>query len=347
MKLKVSILALGLISGSAFASKARMAGLNQDDVRGSFYLNDNRNVFRYANAINDMSSYVITEYGTSSANGSGGSAEGGFFSQASGLNYGLYINSAAYGNVPGIDHDGNAGTANLDPNRVDIIVGSSSNLDWGFRLGYASVQSGDNNDGSGLDLSLAANVAGADVWVNYTPATTIKVTGTETEYAADMSFGAGYKMGEYTLFGEYQSEGFTEGSEAGTVLTAGVAQVVEKDGYKIITDLSVVSSSNYDADGTTFAEGDSALRMPVTLAFESSVNSWLQVRGSIQQSIFGSHTDSSNNDSETSGRTTKVAAGASLFYEAIQIDGTFASVSGTNFGLGTNFLTNVSATYRF
>ena len=51
---------------------------------------------------------------------------------------------------------------------------------------------------------------------------------------------------------------------------------------------------------------------------------------------FRSHTDSSNNDSETSGRTTKVAAGASLFYEAIQIDGTFASVSGTN-GLGSNF----------
>ena len=87
--------------------------------------------------------------------------------------------------------------------------------------------------------------------------------------------------------------------------------------------------------------------MPVTLGFESSVNSWLIVRGSIQQSLFGSHTDSSNSDAETSGRTTRVAAGASLFYDSIQIDGTFASVDGTNFGLGSNFLTNVSATYRF
>ena len=211
MKLKVSmILALGLISGNSFASKARMTGLNQDDTRGSFYLNDNRNVFRYANAINDFNSYVITEFGTSASDGAGGSAEGGFFSQASGLNYGLYVNSSVYGNVPGVDHDGNIGTADKNPNRVDILVGSNSNLDWGLRLGYASVQNGDNTEGSGFDISVAANLAGADVWVNYTPATTVKVTSNETEYAADMSFGAGCKMGDYTLFGEYQSEGFTE-----------------------------------------------------------------------------------------------------------------------------------------
>ena len=86
MKLKVSmILALGLVSANSFASKARMLGLSQDSLRGSYYMNDNRNIFRYANAINDFGSYVITEFGTNSTDGSGGNAEGGFLAKLQGL----------------------------------------------------------------------------------------------------------------------------------------------------------------------------------------------------------------------------------------------------------------------
>ena len=69
---------LAVLSTGAFASKARMTALNQDHLGssvGSFYLEDNRNVFRSSNSVNSMNNYVITEWGTSVGVGT---AEGGF-----------------------------------------------------------------------------------------------------------------------------------------------------------------------------------------------------------------------------------------------------------------------------
>ena len=88
---------LAVLSTGAFASKARMTALNQGSSLGSFYLEDNRNVFRSSNSVNSMNNYVITEWGTSAVPTA--SAEGGFFRSHGAMNYGLYFNSDAHGNV--------------------------------------------------------------------------------------------------------------------------------------------------------------------------------------------------------------------------------------------------------
>ena len=51
----------------------------------------------------------------------------------------------------------------------------------------------------GFDLSVAANVAGADIWANFTPAATVTVSENESEYSSDMSFGGSYLVGDHTL----------------------------------------------------------------------------------------------------------------------------------------------------
>ena len=108
---------LAVLSTSAFASKARMTALNQSASFGSFYLEDNRNVFRSSNSANSLSNYVITEWGVKNTNANNVTAEGGFFSSMGSLNYGLYLNADAYGNAA------NAVANQLETARVDVIVG--------------------------------------------------------------------------------------------------------------------------------------------------------------------------------------------------------------------------------
>ena len=81
-----------LATSSAWATKARMNALGQGQDRGSFYIQDTRNVFRNAARINQTNNYIVTEWGTAGSAGtaSAPNAEGGFFKNAGAFNYGVY-----------------------------------------------------------------------------------------------------------------------------------------------------------------------------------------------------------------------------------------------------------------
>ena len=329
---------LAVLSTGAFASKARMAALNQGSSLGSFYLEDNRNVFRSSNSVNSMNNYVITEWGSSYIpGGAAATAEGGFFRSHGAMNYGLYLNSDAHGNVDN----------NLNPARVDLVVGGDAGLNWGLRLGYESMEAaGSNHEASGFDLGLSATVSGANLWLNYAPATTSTVANAETERNADMTLGATYGMGDYTLFAEYASEGQDGDKDASTSITVGAAKVWETSGgASVFYDASIVSTANYDLAGTTYAADNSKLSVPVTLGVEVKAASWLTWRASIQQSVYGSHEDAAG--TVTSGRTTNLGAGASLTWGDLQIDGTIRNASGGQLGSDDQFMSSVAAMYRF
>ena len=97
MKKHIAIAAgLAVLSTSAFATKARMNALGQGDDRGSFYIQDSRNVFRNASDVNNMTNYVVTEWGTAAATEdsvTAPGAEGGFFRSAGQFNYCLLYTS--------------------------------------------------------------------------------------------------------------------------------------------------------------------------------------------------------------------------------------------------------------
>ena len=84
-----------LATTSAYATKARMNALGQAQDRGSFYINDTRNVFRNAARVNQTNNYTVTEWGTAANAGAENApnAEGGFFKNAGSFNYCLLYTS--------------------------------------------------------------------------------------------------------------------------------------------------------------------------------------------------------------------------------------------------------------
>ena len=328
---KTLVVAAGLavLSTSAFASKARMSALSQGDVLGSYYMDDNRNIWRMPHQVNTHNNFVITEWAGGEKGSATAAPEGGFFRSGATMNYGLYLNSDSRNNI----------TASQDPSRVDLFVAGSGSMEWGARLGYASFTSGDDK-GSAMDLTLSAVLGGANVWLGFAPSATTTVTDTDTEYNSDMSLGFTYGVADHTLFAEYSSEGGTGDQDAMTSIVVGMGKTMAAgDNATVFYDVQVNSVSNYKHDTK-----DSLLRVPVRFGAEVRANSWLTWRASISQSIFGALDEDGD---KTSVRTTALGAGASLTWGDLQLDGTLTSAASGNLGTDSNLMSNVSATYKF
>jgi len=356
---KTLVVAAGLavLSTSAFATKARMTALNQDSGRGSFYIDDERNAFRTAGSFGG--NYVYVEHGASATSGVGGTAEGGFFREGSSMSYGLYLNSSEHGQLASaagtvnVDHDDDNTTPNvdvpieIDPARVDLFLKSNSGMNWGVRLGYETVTVdkqtttseatiSSDQDGSAFDISLNADLGGANVWLTYVPATDKLTSGADQE--ADMSIGATYAYGDHTLFAEYSSEGGSDvaNNESENTIVVGAGRTMSTDSGMFFYDVTLESISN---EGNS--DKVSKLALPVTFGFEAQATSWLTWRASIQQSLFGSR---DNDGKDSSARTTTFGVGASLNWGSLRVDGVVSNTA----AIGTNSLmSNVSAVYNF
>lgn len=166
-------LALGLVvmSGSAFATKARLQALGED-VYGSKYISDNRNIFINAAYINLYKDMVTYEYGdTTSARdqrfgasneSTGQRAEGGFTKSWGNMVWGLHYgeksdtaNTLRQGGLTTAAADGGfqaavgaaaGGAANIptylaalseqvtEQNALSLMLGGDAGLQWGAKL---------------------------------------------------------------------------------------------------------------------------------------------------------------------------------------------------------------------
>jgi hypothetical protein len=329
---KTLVVAAGLavLSTSAFASKARMSALNQDAGQGSYYMDDERNVFRTAGSFSG--NYVYLEHGT---NGAAGDAEGGFFREGSSLNYGIYLNSSEHGQL------GTSSTT-AQPGRLDVFLQGNSGMNWGVRLGYETITvDAANEDGSAFDLSVNGDLGGANVWFTYVPATDALTSGADQE--ADMQLGATYGYGDHTLFAEYSSEGGPDGADAESTIVVGAGRTMSTDSGMFFYDVKLESISNEGHNDKV-----SKLALPVTFGFEAAATSWLTWRASIQQSVLGSR---DTDGKKSSARTTSVGAGASLTWGNLRVDGSLVGLADLTAGaqvLGSAALmSNVSAVYNF
>ncbi len=329
---KTLVVAAGLavLSTSAFASKARMSALSQGDVLGSYYMDDNRNIWRMPHQVNTHNNFVITEWAGGESGSAADAPEGGFFRSGATMNYGLYLNSDSRNNI----------TTTQDPSRVDLFVAGSGSMEWGARLGYASFTNGDD-EGTAFDLTVSAVLGGADVWLGFAPSATTTIADADKEYNSDMRLGFTYGVADHTLFAEYSSEGGAgDDVDAQTQIVVGMGKTMAAgDNATVFYDVQIQSTSNVN-----FNEDVSLMRVPVRFGAEVRANSWLTWRASISQSIFGAlDTDGD----KTSVRTTALGAGASLTWGDLQLDGTLTSAAAGNLGTDSNLMSNVSATYRF
>jgi len=315
-----------LATTSVWATRARMNSLGQQQDRGSFYIQDTRNVFRNAARINQTNNYAITEWGTA-ANGANSenapNAEGGFFKNAGSFNYGVYLgsditdqngNTALDGYADALDGAtttvgttfGDAGFQDRS-NDLDLFFGGDMGVEWGARVHYAS---GSNKAGtpgateqkqSTLELGLGMVMGDLNAYVNYVINDEHENSSTGAGYKWEddgtMNIGAGYNWMDFTFFADYNKRGaeFTGGTGVAvnttelTTLTVGAGYTKEMSSTsRMFTDVSYVKVDAEDKDGTTAANNleVSNSTLPVTIGFETDATSWLTLRGSISQNVF-------------------------------------------------------------
>ncbi len=309
------------LSAGAFASRARMAALSQGtDLttrtgKGSLYLDDNRNIWRSAAALNDLGSHVTVEFGQDAVSGAGGTVEGGFFQSMDFGTIGMQLNNQNYGNV----------ASNVaDPGRLDVFFARNH---YGVRVGYEKIDIDSvDTEGSGFDFGVGFDRGELSAWLNYVPSITNTVGGADTEADAAMNLGLTYEMSSYDLFAEYD-----QADDDNSSITLGAARVNEIDGGFHFQELSL---------NQTKAGDDSDMDLSVAFGIEHKAASWLTWRFSLRQSLL------QTGDSETSTRDTQLGAGVSLTMGEMIVDGTVTNQSTGQLGTD-NFMSNVSMTYMF
>lgn len=365
MKKQLAItLGLAVISGSAFASKARLEALGEDS-NGSQYLLDNRNIFlnpAHANYFKDLVTY---ETGSTTNNGDTAAtpnAEGGFLRASGNMVYGV-----AFGNENKTLQNlkSNSGsTAIYDENVWDFFVAGDAGVQWGANLQYSDFQNKQVTNEvktSVLRGSFGAIFGDTEAFIKMSLQDTA-----EEKNVADLKVKSNYDLGVShsinggTVFARYMAYNAEEKTSHTETWKSSTITV----GYGKVEKLNDSTNLNYklaymtnDTKNKAYANSDEKSNdLAATIGLESNVKEWLALRASISQSIFG-ETEVNDKKKSTDDSTT-VAAGASLIFGDFQIDGMIGNVnnagtpgSSTAQGNGTlrtdTLLSRVSATYRF
>ena len=171
-KLIAGIALIGMSTQVAYASQARLIalGLDELDNEGSYYIQDSRNIFLNAAAVNDYADMAIVEFGSTgrATSASAGmqtnatvdqddkaKAQGGFLKKSGNFVYGAYLGNesntssflrvASTSNAAALNNPGGGGTNGAlgkmmptSDNQLDLFLGStlSNGVKWGANLVY-------------------------------------------------------------------------------------------------------------------------------------------------------------------------------------------------------------------
>jgi len=310
---------LAVIAAPAFATKARLVALGED-VIGSQYLSDSRNVFLNAAAINDYKNLVVFEWGGDGSTApvakldtdSRAQAEGGVFYGHGNLVYGVYL-----GGESSQSHDARRFLA-LDDRRVhqdnqlDFFLGGDTGLKWGANLTYSQNKS-DTEDIDSKTLSSRLGVNGG-MWEAFANLSLVnKFEGNigggtnDEEFEGNLGYeiGGTFNTGKGKVFGYWRHSGWEQESDEAIAGTAGPAYVGEAE---VAIDRYIVGWGREDkvSDRATLiykaslqmnrrkletdTDGDAQLNdqfVPVVVGLEYDSASWLTLRGSITHNIWG------------------------------------------------------------
>ena len=251
MKKHLLIAGIAVLSTSAYATTARLQALGQDTTRGSFFIDDNYNVFRNAAYVNMYKNYTVTEWGTENSNQATANTtqqlEGGFFREMGNFAYGVYFNNEsdtaeqisqaqAIEGITLVDHEFKTAT-----NGIDLFFGGDMGVQWGARIHYASssekVTEAEANDvgnayeaeHSAMNISLGMMMGDLGAYANvgikneYTGALDGAGVGVgdanadedKLEGSGSLNLGVNYKMGATRFFVDYASGGmeYTDGTD--------------------------------------------------------------------------------------------------------------------------------------
>lgn len=376
----VLVAGLAVLAAPAFASKARMAALGES-TNGSFYINDNRNIFLNASEVLNHKDLVTYEWGAAQQSDSDGAsnAEGGYFRAHGNMVYGVQ-----FGRVLGFNEDASdindAANTNTDDllqatNALDLFVGGDAGIKWGVQLTYASA---DDDAFTSTAATTGDEKASADVmdlrvgvsqgqWAAYlaygiTGKAETKEIDAELTRKSPLEVGGSWKWDAYTAFAQYSTVkydlevGATDESAEASTMQVGVGRQDKLNDKAVL--FTKVSYTNTKSDTSDFASGSDqeTKAIPVVVGLEYDAASWLTLRGSIAQNVIINETEV-DGDKNTTQNTTDINTGASLKFGDLTVDG----LIGTSGNAGTvtaggdekgvlatdRLMSRVSMTYRF
>ena len=384
MKKQIALaLGVSFMSLPAFATKARLQALGED-VNGSQFISDNRNVFLNSATLNYHKDLVTMEWGdTSEAADSAQTprAEGGFFKSSGNMAYGVYLGSES-NTANGLRAA--TGTGISEQNNVDLFFAGDAGVQWGANVTYHSYS--DEQNGSGADVTSDSlrtrfGVISGDIEafanVSITGNAEDKGTGAELEGKGAYAVGATYNQGDVDYMVQIQTIGAEEadGDEfSSQKIWLGTAKSYKVNDMANVWVSGWIKQDSYTCDMNSVnivgppaitscsilgvGSGDTVdTYIPVTIAAEVSVKEWLTLRGSVSQNIYGTN-ENDDGDVATITDSTIVNAGASLVFGDLQFDGVIGnntdtgvageSTAAANGTLRTDALmSRVSMTYRF
>jgi hypothetical protein len=382
-------LALGLmvLAAPAFASKARLQALGEDNY-GSQYINDNRNIWLNAAQVNNHKDLVTYEFGTENTvdDASSPRGEGGVFKTMGNMVYGVQFGGAS-STANGLRAASGLTGAN-ETNNADVFVGGDAGFKWGANLGYSKNSNEVRTDGASSEsmrTRLGVIMGDTQAYANINLINNAKGTNaTGAKFEGDLGYQIGliHAWNGNTIFADYRS--FDASNRLAGVkndiglkqLQVGIGRVerlndktnlflkaqyvmgsVENDRLKALATASQFGGASGCGTGNAAlacSEYDS-MQVPVVIGLETEAASWLTLRASVSQVVWGSEEDKKNERSITD--STSINAGATLKFGELSVDGvignsaTGAATSANGTDSGTirtdSLMSRVAMTYRF
>lgn len=401
----VLLLALVTPQAYASKARLLALGMDEIDNEGSYYIDDVRNIFLNVANVNNYSDTLIFEWGDEgNALGDGRAAldndddpkaQGGFLMNSGSFVFGAYLgnesNTSSLLKIASSSQtslDGGGGQHQLlqtTDNQIDLFLGSeASGVQWGMNVLYSSSEEeSQNSEDEGYAVRFGAigekwnTFANIGIGSNSKRTFTVNGGGThEFDGSLGLHIGGGYDIhDDARVYGYVKNFGWdqkdTTASTANqdvegefTIYSVGYGYTKELSDGTLYTDLSF-KKKDIEIKYSAKAEASNTL-VPLTIGYEAEATSWLKLRGSVTQNLYGKR-NNDNYDSlndvveqlaiaefgaDSSGKdatirdTTDVRAGASLMFGDLTVDG----LLGTTTDGSLNFdeaMTRVGATYSF
>lgn len=379
MKKQLTVaLGLAVLATPVFASKARLQALGEDSY-GSAYINDNRNIWLNAAQINNHKDLVTYEFGGNQRADSADTArgEGGVYKAHGNFVYGAHFGGAS--NTANGMRAATGLTGADEDNNLDLFIGGDAGMKWGANLGYAKTA----DETSPLSAESMRTRLGVIMGDTQVYANVNLINNAKGDNGAKFNGELGYQVGAIhawegnTLFVDYRS--FDAESEVGAskedislmqaeVGIGRVERLNDKTNLFAKASLFTAKVENDRTAGNTFGtaacdatqlacEEYDTMRVPVVVGLETEATSWLTLRASVTQVVWGSEED--KNNERTIANSTAINAGATLKFGELSVDGVIGNGTGVTTAGGENtaagngtirtdeLMSRVSMTYRF
>lgn len=347
MKSVILMLVLAVMSAPAFASKARLNSLGQDGYNGSFFINDNRNIFLNAANINNFKNLVSLELGGDSKTTHNSQGEGTVLFSAGSLNYGVGFGHE--NTITGSRLLLGAGAAAPSSDILDLFIGGDAGVKWGASASVGFAKNSVGNKENTVATRFGVIAGDLEVFTSLSIYNKIEDAAGNDLFKGKFGgqVGATYKLNDFKVYGAVKR---LDGTIAGTTKRDATVYLVGAGYTKGLNDKATIyANADFNMGNADVLGKGTYWYVPLTVGLEYNAKAWLTLRGFATQTF---HVE----DLKTAqkGDSTNVGAGASLKFDTFTVDTSLAAGAnpasqgtGASVGFTSDVFGTVSATYRW